>query len=347
VKNNNTFRLLLVGASWIGDMVMAQSLLITLKQQHPDCQIDVLAPQWLLALLARMPEISQIIAMPIGRGQLGLITRTQLGKQLRKHHYQQAILLPNSWKSALTPFFANIPIRTGYIGECRWGLLNDARQLDKTILKQTVQRFVALAYPQALDLPPDCPTPYFTVTDQQRQQVINQFKLSTTPPILVLCPGAEFGEAKRWLPHYFAEIARYYISQHWQVWLVGSDKDQTVAVAINRQTNNLCQNFTGLTSIAEAIDLIALADWVVANDSGLMHIAAGLNKHLIAIYGSSDPNFTPPLNKQATVIHLNLACSPCFQRVCPLGHTRCLTEIKPHQVIKAIALNHRPKSSTI
>ena len=329
-------RILIVGASWIGDMVMAQSLFITLKQQS-NCQIDVLAPKWTFALLERMPEISQAIEMPLGHGKLGLMARFRLGKQLRANHYDQAILLPNSWKSALTPFFANIPIRTGYVGECRWGLLNDARQLDKEILTQTVQRFVALAYPKPLAEPPKCPVPYFNITPLQQQQVLNKFNLNTKNRILILCPGAEFGVAKRWLPEYFSDVANYYLNKNWQVWLMGSDKDQAVAKEINQQTNEDCRNFAELTTIAEAVDLMSLATIIVANDSGLMHIGAGLNKKLIAIYGSSDPKFTPPLNKEAKVMYLGLACSPCFKRECPLGHTDCLTGIKPEQVIQLIA----------
>ncbi len=333
---NDSRRILIIGAAWIGDMVMAQSLFITLKQQQPNCQIDVLAPKWTFALLDRMPEVSQAIEMPLGHGKLGLMARIQLGKQLRINQYHQAILLPNSWKSALTPFFANIPIRTGYLGECRWGLLNDVRQLDKNRLSQTVQRFVALAYSKIVTPPPICPVPYFNISPHQQQQVLKKFNLKTKTKILILCPGAEFGGAKRWLPAYFAAVARHYLQKNWQVWLMGSVNDKTVAKTINQQTNHLCQDFTGLTTIADAMDLMSLATAVVSNDSGLMHIAAGLNKKLIAIYGSSDPTFTPPLNKEATVIYLGLACSPCFQRECPFMHKDCLTGIKPEQVIDLI-----------
>ncbi|MDQ7090477.1 MAG: lipopolysaccharide heptosyltransferase II [Methylococcales bacterium] len=329
-------RILIVGASWIGDMVMAQSLFMTLKQQHPDCQIDVLAPKWTFALLDRMPEVSTAIEMPLGHGKLGLMERIQLGKRLRDQHYDQAILLPNSWKSALTPFFANIPLRTGYVGECRWGLLNDAYKLDKTQLTKTVQRFVALAYPKTATTRPICPVPSFKVSDDQQQRMQDKFNLNRQAKVLVLCTGAEFGRSKRWLGDYYAQVANHFLSENWQVWLLGSEKDKTTAAEVNQQTNNTCHDFTGSTSIADAVDLMSLATMVVANDSGLMHIAAGLNKNLIAIYGSSDPNFTPPLNENATVINLGLECSPCFKRVCPLEHTRCLTEIKPKQVIEAI-----------
>ena len=317
-------------------MVMAQSLFITLKNARPDCQIEVLAPAWSLALLERMPEVDKAIAMPLLHGQFGFFDRIKLGKKLRSNHYDHAILLPNSWKSALIPFVATIPVRTGYMRECRWGLLNDVRGLDKNLLTMTVQRFVALGLPKTAALPPECPIPRIVINEEQQNQVIEKFKLTCSEKILALCPGAEYGEAKRWPASYYAEVAKQKIAQGWQVWLFGSDKDKTTAEQINHEVSGACIDFTGRTSLAEAVDLMSLVDVVVSNDSGLMHVAAALDKKIIALYGSSDPGFTPPLNNKAHVISLKLECSPCFKRECPLGHTRCLTDIKPEQVLDAI-----------
>ena len=318
-------------------MVMAQSLFITLKKSLPDCQIDVLAPSWSLALLERMPEVNKAIAMPLSHGQFGFFDRLKLGKKLRANHYDQAILLPNSWKSALIPFVANIPIRTGYIGECRWGLLNDARKLDKSVMTMTVQRFVALGLgPGRANIPPDCPTPRIVINEDQQNSVIKKFKLTGSNKIVALCPGAEYGEAKRWPASYYAEVAKVKIAQGFQIWLFGSAKDQAIAEQINNQVEGACVDFTGQTSLAEAVDLMSLVDVVVTNDSGLMHVAAALDKKIIAIYGSSDPGFTPPLNNKAHIMSLKLECSPCFKRECPLGHTRCLQDIKPEQVLNVI-----------
>ncbi|MDP1773774.1 MAG: lipopolysaccharide heptosyltransferase II [Methylobacter sp.] len=331
-------KILIVGPSWVGDMVMAQSLFIALKNTRPDCRIDVLAPSWTLSLLERMPEVTKAIAMPLPRGKFGLMERIRLGKSLRSEGYDQAILLPNSWKSAIPPFFANIPIRTGYIGECRWGLLNDARKLDKNLLTMTVQRFVALGLPVDASTPPVCPKPVITISKDRQQVVIDKFKLTPSVKTLALCPGAEYGPAKRWPTEYYAEVARQKIDQGWQVWLFGSDKDKAVAEQINKECSGFCTDFTGRTSLAEAVDLMSLANTVVTNDSGLMHVAAALDKKIIAIYGSSDPGFTPPLNDKAQVISLNLDCAPCFKRECPLGHTHCLTGITPDRVLELITL---------
>ncbi|MEQ1530406.1 MAG: lipopolysaccharide heptosyltransferase II [Methylococcales bacterium] len=331
-------KILVVGPSWVGDMVMAQSLFISLKNNSPDCQIDVLAPAWTFSLLDRMPEVHQAIAMPLSHGQLGLWERIQLGRQLRSEHYTQAILLPNSWKSALSPYFANIPKRTGYIGECRWGLLNDARKLDKKRLPMTVQRFVALGLPADAPLPPAYPIPALAIAAQQQQAVIDKFQLTRSLKTLALCPGAEYGPAKRWPVEYFAELAKAKLDQGWQVWIFGSEKDQAIAGQINTAVGGFCADFTGKTSLAEAVDLMSLVHVVVSNDSGLMHLAAALDKQVIALYGSSDPTFTPPLNNKAQIISLGLDCSPCFKRDCPLGHTRCLTGIAPEQVLQHITI---------
>lgn len=317
-----------------------------LKKQHVDCQIDVLAPAWTFALLEKMPEVAHAIAMPVTRGQFGLMQRYRLGKSLRATSYDQAIVLPNSWKSALVPFFAGIPLRTGYIGECRWGLLNDARKLDKKQLTMTVQRFVALAYSGQCQRPPECPTPAIVIEKSRQQAVLEKLQLNPVMKTLALCPGAEYGEAKRWPVGHFAALAKHAIGLGWQVWLLGSDKDAAITEQINQATDKLCNNLAGRTSLAEAVELLSLAHVVVSNDSGLMHVAAALDKDMVALYGSSDPGFTPPLNKKAKIISLALECSPCFKRECPLfppGHenyTQCLSKITPDRVLDALGVLH-------
>ena len=317
-------------------MVMAQSLFITLKNNNPKCKIDVLAPAWSFPLLERMPEVSLAIEMPLVHGQFRLKQRIQIGKQLRSGEYDQSIVLPNSWKSALIPFFANIPLRTGYLGEARWGLLNDVRNLDKKKLTMTVQRFVALGLPKNEQYPPEYSVPEFKIEKSNQKKVIEKFQITLSDKIIAICPGAEYGPAKRWPVEHYAELVNQKLAQGWSAWIFGSDKDKVVAGQINLLAENACQDFSGRTTMAEAVDLMSMVEVVVTNDSGLMHVAAALNKKIIAIYGSSDPGFTPPLNSAAKVIDLNLDCSPCFKRECPLGHTHCLTEISPQHVLAQI-----------
>ena len=314
-------------------MVMAQSLFMALKERHKNCSIDVLAPQWSLALMERMPEVRKAIVMPMGHGQFNFKGRKNLGLSLRDEAYDEAIVLPNSWKSALVPYFANIPKRTGYLGEIRWGLLNNARKLNKVFLTKTVQRFVALATEPCAILPV-IPQPRLLVDPASVAKTTETFLLPTKAgKILGLCPGAEYGPAKRWPETHYAEVAKKAIENGWQVYLFGSAKDKAVAATINELSGGACSDFAGKTSLTQALDLMSLCDAVVSNDSGLMHVAAALNIKTIALYGSSDPTFTPPLHPDAQVITLGLECSPCFKRECPLGHLDCLTKILPERVL--------------
>ena len=328
---------LIIAPSWVGDMVMAQSLFKVLKAQDSERAIDVLAPGWTRVLLERMPEVREAIDMPLGHGELKLLTRRRLGIGLRAGHYQQVIVLPNSLKSALVPYWARIPLRTGYVGEMRQWLLNDCRRLDKQHLVMTVQRFVALALADGANLPDPLPAPAL-VTDHENGHAALQ-RLDLDPdkkPVLALCPGAEFGAAKKWPEAYYAAVAQEWLSQGWQVWLFGSVNDESVCDSINAQAHGRCENLAGRTRLEDAIDLLAMASFVVSNDSGLMHIAAALQRPMVAVYGSSDPGFTPPLSETARVERLGLDCSPCFQRECPLGHLNCLNELQPARILAAM-----------
>lgn len=316
-------------------MVMAQSFFKELKKQHPNSSIDVLAPAWVLPLLARMPEVRRGIESPLKHGELGLRKRFQLGRSLRGQ-YCQAFVLPNSFKSALIPAWARIKQRIGYRGELRYGLLSDPRKLDKARLVRTVERFVALAGGTNEGLA-DFESPALHIEPESQQRTLLKFNLAASErSVLALCPGAEYGPAKCWPAEHFAAVARDKIDQGWQVWIFGSAADQTIANQINELAGDACRNLAGITSLAEACDLLEKADAVVTNDSGLMHVAAALKRRLFCLYGSSDPNFTPPLSDQATIFSLGLECSPCFKRECPLGHFKCLNDLHPAQVSAAI-----------
>lgn len=336
--NSKHYKYLIVGPAWVGDMVMAQTLFILLKQRQPQCVIDVLAPEWSRPLLARMPEVNKAISLPIGHGKLALAKRYAIAKSLRGEHYDEAILLPNSFKSALIPFFANIPKRTGWLGEYRYLLLNNIHYLHPKKWPLMVQRFMQLALQRNEQLPGSLPKPRLQVNQQDVMAAIEKYHLQVEgETILALCPGAEFGEAKRWPAEHYASIANEKLKQGWQVWLLGSKKDAPVAQSIQSATQNRCVDLTGKTSLADAIDLLSLATLVVSNDSGLMHIASSLNKKLIVVYGSTSPMFTPPLCDQVRILNLELSCSPCFKRVCPLGHTNCLQNLTPDLVLNASA----------
>lgn len=327
-------RILVVGPSWVGDMVMAQSLLITLKKRHPDCYIAMVAPDWSQPILERMAEVDEAVSLATGHGEFGWKTRRDLARRL-KGRFDRAIVLPRAWKAALVPFFARIPHRTGFIGEQRYGLLNDLRRLDKSILDQTVKRFVALGLSKTeaegdfrIHLPRLAVDPENLV---ERRLALG---LSSRPAIGMM-PGAEYGPAKQWPLAHFRELAAGLVEKGFEVRVLGGPKDVAAGESIGQgqaHVHNLC----GHTRLADAVDLLADCGQVITNDSGLMHVAAAVGTRIQAIYGSSSPRFTPPLSNNAEIHYLGLDCSPCFARTCPLGHTRCLTEITPARLLAAV-----------
>jgi heptosyltransferase-2 len=327
---------LVVGPAWVGDMVMAQSLFMTLKAQRPDRAIDILAPGWSLPLIARMGEVRAGIEMPLGHGEFDLKLRRRLGHALRDAGYGQAIVLPRSFKSALAPFFARIPRRTGYRGELRYGLLNDIRPLDEGLLPRTVDRFVALGGEPGAPLPPPIPLPRLRVDPARQQALIETLGLTEdrAHPCIALMPGAEYGPAKQWPG--FGALAAQLVAAGRRVWIFGSPKEEALGAAIAAQAGAGARNLCGRTALADAVDLIGLCRAAVSNDSGLMHIAAATGVPLVAIYGSSTPEYTPPLTQTAAILWRRLPCSPCFARNCPLGHTDCLHGIPPAEILAAL-----------
>lgn len=326
---------LIVAPSWIGDTIMAQPLFARLQASHPGLQLDALAPRWVAPVLQRMDEISEVIDSPFGHGQLSLKPRWRLARQLAERNYDAVYVLPNSLKSALVPFLAGIPERIGFIGESRYGLINRRHRLDKSALPLMVERFAQLAEKPGTLPPRPIELPRINSSPEDQQQTLAALGLERPARIAAFCPGAEYGPAKRWPAAHFATLARKLAEQGFAIWLFGSPKDHPVAEEISRLAPDLCRNLCGTTSLAQAVDLLALADLVVCNDSGLMHVAAALDRPLVTLYGSSSPGFTPPLSKQADILSLKLACSPCFKRECPLGHLDCLNKLSPEHVFNA------------
>lgn len=328
-------------------MVVAQSLFRLLKQRDPAVELEVLAPAWTVPLLGHMPEVAAAIPVPFRHGALMLRERLRLGRRLRERGYAQAIVLPRSFKAAIAPFVARIPRRTGFLGERRYGLLNDVRPLDPARLPRTVDRFVALGLEPGEALPAALPAPRLALAPGEVEAALARVGIASPDrPVLGLCPGAEYGPAKRWPAAYFAQVARAYLERDWQVWLYGSERDAEVTRAINGELRGACLDLAGRTNLGEAIALLSLAEAVVSNDSGLMHVAAALERPLVAVYGSSTPAYTPPLSPRAHVEYLAVECSPCFERECPLGHLKCLRELAPERVLDALRETESVKRGT-
>lgn len=316
-------------------MIMAQPLLAELSNQG--YQIDVLALPWIQKVAGRMSAVRDIIDMPIGHGHLQFGLRRRIGMSLRPRQYDRAIVLPNTLKSALIPYFAHIRQRTGFLGEMRYGLLNDRRPLDKQCMPLQVQRYYALGLASGSELPRHIPYPVLQVDEQSRQQTVRAFDIrSDGQAVAALCPGAEYGSAKRWPEKHYAALAVKLVEQGYQVWLLGSDKDTAICTEIAGLAGEHCYNFAGKTTLDQAMDLISFSHVAVTNDSGLMHVACALGIKTVAIYGSTSPGYTPPLSDEAHVVTLNLPCSPCFKRECPLGHLDCLKQLSVEQVLQKV-----------
>lgn len=327
---------LIVAPAWVGDMVMAHTLVQALTLQSPARAIHMLAPPATAPLGARMPGVSEVHTLTAGHGELAFRRRWRTARALRGYGFEQAIVLPNSHKSAWLPWLAGIPQRTGFLGEARFGVLNDWRRLDPARLPRLIDRFQSLAFAADAPQPDEAPpVPQLEPDDAARGVVCARLGLDAHAAPLILCPGAEFGPAKQWPSSHFAAVARSALAAGRAVWLLGSPKDARITQAIARAAPG-AQDLGGRTSLLEAVDLLSCASQVVSNDSGLMHVAGALQRPVIALFGSTSPTFTPPLGPAARVLRLGLPCSPCFARVCPLGHLDCLHRLAPERVLEAL-----------
>ncbi len=339
-------RILIIAPNWIGDAVMSQPLLATLKSIYPHCQMDVLASPWVAPIYRACAEVNQVIEARLEHKQLQWGLRKQLAKQIEANQYQACFVLPNSLKSALIPWLANIPLRIGYRGEMRFGLINIALDNPSKINRPPMANHY-LALSNALDHSVGIngsaiANPKLNVSTAAQQSINEKLQAASIPQqsIYVLCPGAEYGVTKRWPTEHFASLAQQIINNESDahVILLGSKGDHALgdSIQVQAQDSGQIHNWCGNTSLDEAIALIGLSKVLISNDSGLMHIGAALKVSQVAIFGSSDPDHTPPLSDKAKVIWLNLPCSPCHKRECPLGHLKCLKDILPETVLSTI-----------
>jgi heptosyltransferase-2 len=343
-------RILIIAPNWIGDAVMSQTLLANLKTIYPQSQIDVLASPWVAPIYRACSEVHQVIEARLEHKQLQWGSRRQLARQLELNQYTTCFVLPNSLKSALIPWLANIPLRIGYRGEMRFGLINLALDNPSKVNRPPMaNHYLALVnvleHSQEIDInkPVD---PKLNISHAAKESIGVKLQAASIKEksIYVLCPGAEYGATKRWPADHFATLAQQLIASEPDAYviLLGGKDDQALGESIRTQAKNGSQihNWCGKTSLDEAIALIGMSKALISNDSGLMHIGAALKVPQVAIFGSSDPHHTPPLSDKAKVLWLNLACSPCHKRECPLGHLKCLKDILPTTVLNAIQTRH-------
>jgi len=337
--------ILVIAPNWIGDAVSTQPLLANLKVLYPNSKIDILASHWVAPIYRACSEVHEVIEAKFEHKKLQWNIRKQLAKEIEAKNYQACFVLPNSFKSALIPWLANIPFRIGYRGEMRFGLINSALDNPSKVNRPPmVEHYLALSELLKDDGSPPFAklVPRLNVSTSATQSVENKLQNANISDdfIYVICPGAEYGPTKRWPTEHFAALAQKLIAENpsIQIVILGSKSDHVLAQEITsqvKQTDKI-HNWCGNTSLDEAIALIGMSKAVISNDSGLMHIAAALETPQVAIFGSSDPAHTPPLSNKAKVIWLNMPCSPCHKRICPLGHLRCLKDILPEQVLATL-----------
>ena len=333
-------KILVVGPSWVGDSVMAQALYKRIKQEEPSAKIEVIAPEWSLSLLDRMPEVDKKIASPFTHGDIKVYERFQLGKKLQRESYERSIILTNSFKSALLPYFAKIKVRTGWLGEFRYGLINDIRSSNELKKSLMVEKFAALSLEKENFSLRNLSLPKLEINSTNLSLLLEKNLVEKEKPALALCPGAEFGPSKRWPSEYYSEIAKTYISHGWNVFCIGSKNDVNIGIEIEN-TNNLSNeinfiNLIGKTSLLDAIDILSYAKKVVTNDSGLMHIAAAVGTPLVALYGPSSPEYTPPLIDKKQILRKMEGYKKIRFGTSEQGYHQSLIEISPEEVLIAL-----------
>ncbi|MFL6671659.1 MAG: lipopolysaccharide heptosyltransferase II [Massilia sp.] len=328
---NGQPRTLVISPNWIGDAVMAQPLLALLKQQHPERAIDVLAPPAVAPVWRAVLEADCVLETPFRHRALQLRERWNYAQVLRERGYADAYVLPNTLKYALIPWLAGIRRRVGYKGEMRYGLVNVMHHDDQPP-RPMVPFYAALAHDPGQPLAASIPRPRLFVPGEEIAAAGERHGVAAARSLVVFAPGAEFGTAKRWPPRHFGALAQAIVEAdpQAQVALLGSPKDRAACDEVVAQAGSAASNLlnlAGATRLDEAVALIARAAAVVSNDSGLLHIASGLDRPVVALYGPTDPAHAPPFSSIARSISLRLECSPCRQRECPLGHHNCMEQM--------------------
>ena len=298
------------------------------------CEIHVLAPPVTAPVYKFSAAVCAVQVEPFSHGKLQWGLRKQVGQSLAERGFDMAVVLPNSLKSALVPWFARIPKRVGYDGELRTAILTHALPKPSKTSKPPMMQWYGDLGAYA---PDSLANPVMHVDKLMQLAACKEFQLNSG--FLAVAPGAEFGPAKRWPAAHFANVAEAFLIQNpaQHAVLFGGPKDLAFCAEIvsllPADLQTCAISLAGKTSLAQAVTLMSAASQLLTNDSGLMHVAAALNVQVHAVFGSSSPHHTPPLNTKAKVYYLNLECSPCFQRECPLGHTDCLKKLDPKLVV--------------
>ena len=323
-------KLLIIPQNWLGDIVMSQTLLKRVKSENPNTEIDILVNSTFKSLVERMPEISKAVILDCGHKELGLLKRLNLARRI-KGNYDQSIVLSRSIKSALIPYFAKIPIRTGELGESRYILINDLKKFTKEDRRKTAFRYVSM-FSKKEEVLDEKYYPSLQSDPENIKILSDKYKLNLDKKIIIFAPGAAFGPSKMWPVEKFKELGEK-LNKDFFILILGSNNEKNIGdkIVTNKNMINLC----GETSITDAVDLMHISEFCVSNDSGLMHLASATNTKSISIYGATSPELTPPLTSNKEIHYRGISCSPCFEKKCKYGHYNCLVEIQADDVFKS------------
>jgi heptosyltransferase-2 len=323
--------ILIVPYMWIGDFVRGHTVVKLLRQRHPACAIDILTTPTVAPLIDYMPGVRKGIPADLPRRRLAFTQHAELAKRLAAQGYGRALVLPRTWKSALAPYLAGIPVRTGFVGEARFALINDLRFGERR-LPRMIDRCATLALARNERKPTAWPMPELIVPAAEIASWRERLRLAANArPVIAFAPGA-VGPAKRWPAAYFAQLAKCLVAEGNSVWILGSEQEKKLAVDIRDGDGGHIHDLTG-PDLRDAILALAAAQAVVSNDSGLLHVAAALGKPSVGIFGPTSPWHWAPLNPLAAILETTkeLACRPCHKPVCRIGHHRCMHDITPEQ----------------
>lgn len=292
--------ILIVPYMWIGDFVRCHSAAKLLNEQYPDRPIDMLSSTLCAPLVDYMPGVRKAVVFDLPRGRLALGQQRALADRLRKENYAQAIVMPRTWKSALAPWLAGIPVRTGFLGEMRFGLINDVRSGEKT-LPRMIDRMGVLALPRGAKPRGQWPMPEIRVPlDEISKWRATNGLTHDKRRVVALAPGA-VGSGKAWPVEHYAALAKILGDEGYAVWVLGGPNEKALAAQIVAAGGNSVRDLTG-TELRNAVVALSAADAAVANDSGLMHIAAAIGAPTVAIFGPSSPTHWAPLNPLAAIL---------------------------------------------
>lgn len=326
---SETSPVLIIPYMWIGDFVRGHTVVRVLKERWPNRPVDLLTTSLCAPLVDYMPGVRRGIVWDLPRGRLALAKQQGLAKQLRDTGYGTALVMPRTWKSAIAPALAGIPQRTGFVGEVRFGLINDWRWGEKA-MPRFIDKNAALALPASAPLPKEWPVPQLVVPTAE----ISAWRAANgrgDSAAIALAPGS-VGASKRWT--YYADAARMFAERGLDVWVIGGPGEKAIAEDIVRAGGPRVRDLTG-TDLRNGILAMAAAKVAISNDSGLMHIAAAIGTPTMGIFGPTSPYHWAPLNGLAATVKrpTNLPCQPCHRPVCTANDHHCMRDIPASEVV--------------